>query len=854
MKNNFYKKIFSASFVFFFFVLIFSFSTKIALALVQGEACYPASSESGECPTFTDYGSCESAMPPCVWVGGSSGNGDGGAGGGGGPSFRDDATVELLPPFVPVNVTPGADYPFKVRVTNTGTTDWYYGDYYKFVQKSNFFISPSYGHLPYAVTVAKSSLAPALFSILPDYFIKKAFAQTGLTPPGFLPGGCTENSGKNNSKAGGCGGNSGGGGKLSFSSSLKYVDWDFVLSAPNIPGEYTLNMQMLHKGGAFYKINLAGMPGPLFDTYFGQTGIINFKVKGDKAPGLCVIRDFSADNLNLKKNNLGTTLRYLVDIADTTGSIVPTIEATSPDLGKVLPTLISSNSSSGVYSTGGLAVTQTYRLNCGKSFQLISVNVTSPGDKCDNLGANNFGRPLPCTFDVGTITGINTPECSSGVYNPSFSFTGPAGWMQVSSMSDFSPFSLKNQPTNPQSYPFGWPGEPNLLPDTDYWVRVTNGDVNGASVKFNVPSVCASPEPPSGTISAISCLIPSGDSTCDSLVSWTTKDLTSGATEVVRNNPNNTNVSALTSNINYRETIKYGQTTFYLYHNIEGVPTKLAETTITTSCAPGGIWDGVKCNPTGSLSGTLNPTDRDVTSCEIKENEDSCIINFTWKTLNFSENSFSSVTRNPNSFIMADKVSNPPSGYFGSKDFFVKYDTSGTDGVETYYLYNSGNARELAQFTVTSSCATGNHWNGIKCIKDDDGLCKNGATNPPTCTIIDKVCINGATNPPTCTCVGANCIGGCINGATNPPTCTIIDKVCINGATNPPTCTIIDKVCINGATNPPTCTIIDNKCLNGATNPPTCTCIGPNCIGGCINGAINPPLCTQSIIPIYKER
>jgi hypothetical protein len=276
-------------------------------------------------------------------------------------------------------------------------------------------------------------------------------------------------------------------------------------------------------------------------------------------------------------------------------------------------------------------------------------------------------------------------------------------------------------------------------------------------------------------------------------VTWSTDDLTEGATEVTKNNSASPHVSYATSGNNVPVTIEYGldgTTDFFLKHNINGTPTTLDEATATASCSSGSIWDGDTCQLIpGAMSGTLTPASP---FCKIALNKSSCTINFSWDTINPVD--VSKVTRNPANTIVGEGNSGT------SVPFVIKYD------METFFLYN--NAVKLAESTVASSCTSGTEWNGARCVEIDDGGCQNGATNPPQCTI------------------GPGPGGGCLNGATNPPICTLEPGgECLNGATNPPECTIDGEgTCVNGATNPPICTLGgDGSCLNGATNPPICT-------------------------------
>ncbi len=128
--------------------------------------------------------------------------------------------------------------------------------------------------------------------------------------------------------------------------------------------------------------------------------------------------------------------------------------------------------------------------------------------------------------------------------------------------------------------------------DTNNYMWTCNGSGGGN------PASCteAIPPGPRGTISATNCTIPLNGSTCtDTNVTWTTQNLTSGATEVTNNNPNNTHDSWLTSGTNVDFTAKFGSTTFFLYHNINGIPTELASATVNVTCASGS-WNGTTCS------------------------------------------------------------------------------------------------------------------------------------------------------------------------------------------------------------------------------------------------------------------
>ncbi len=105
-------------------------------------------------------------------------------------------------------------------------------------------------------------------------------------------------------------------------------------------------------------------------------------------------------------------------------------------------------------------------------------------------------------------------------------------------------------------------------------------------------STCSADIAPSGTISATSCTIPIGSSTCTSSVTWDTQNRVPGAnTAVTRNNPNNTTVSTNTSATNFSNIVNEGSSTFYLYHN----NLILAQAPITARCEQGAKYNGSLC-------------------------------------------------------------------------------------------------------------------------------------------------------------------------------------------------------------------------------------------------------------------
>ncbi len=150
-------------------------------------------------------------------------------------------------------------------------------------------------------------------------------------------------------------------------------------------------------------------------------------------------------------------------------------------------------------------------------------------------------------------------------------------------------------------------------------------------------TICAGDTSPSGTIGATNCTIAIGGSSCNASVSWTTASLTAGATEITGNNnasPSPYTPSPLSSG-SHTFSIKSGTTTFFLYHNISGTPTLLAQTNGSAgvaTCAVGSTWNGTICAESTAPSGTINATD-----CIIPLGGSTCSdTNVTWTTSNLT--------------------------------------------------------------------------------------------------------------------------------------------------------------------------------------------------------------------------
>lgn len=330
----------------------------------------------------------------------------------------------------------------------------------------------------------------------------------------------------------------------------------------------------------------------------------------------------------------------------------------------------------------------------------------------------DVGNPSPCDPVAGSSCTSSANSC--GQTN--------TGTIQADCSCD--------APTPPESSCGGGPG-PGPSPVNGGWSAWSSCSVTACGSTGTQTRTCTNPTPanggancsgpstqacstvscPSGTLSASSCTVPGSASTCNSFVNWDTQNLIPGAnTEVTRNNPSNTRVSFSTSGTNVSNTVRYGASSFFLYHN----GSILASDNINASCSAGTIWDGSKCKTTASMSGTLTPA---VASCNIAQGQSSCAINFSWKVINPVVVDGSAVTKSPNSTVgTGDDRTGVP--------LDIKYN------IETFYLFN--NARKLARTTVTSRCASGTTWNGIRCILILSGICQDETANntggPLPCT------------------------------------------------------------------------------------------------------------------------
>ncbi|MEI6659878.1 MAG: hypothetical protein WCK91_00455 [bacterium] len=210
-------------------------------------------------------------------------------------------------------------------------------------------------------------------------------------------------------------------------------------------------------------------------------------------------------------------------------------------------------------------------------------------------------------------------------------------------------------------------------------------DNAGNSTVVNLPITVTNP---SGSItpSAASCIIPSGASTCNVTLTWsTTSPVTTSAVTAVGMTDVNANLGVQAFPVPYSSRI------FYLYNNA----VLLGQTAITSACAANTVWNGTICAdviPTGTLTAAQS-------SCTIALSKSTCTVLFTWDTTN--PIGISAVTNSGNTSPI------PQANSATNVSLSVPY------GGNTFFLYN--NAVLLAQKAISSSCSLNTKWNGVDC-------------------------------------------------------------------------------------------------------------------------------------------
>lgn len=273
----------------------------------------------------------------------------------------------------------------------------------------------------------------------------------------------------------------------------------------------------------------------------------------------------------------------------------------------------------------------------------------------------------------------------------------------------------------------------NAGPDTDTFSIADNGyqlgttiatydaNVTCTSGHFWNGSVCQAI--PTGSISGVSCTIPTGDSTCDVLLSWSANNFF-GTPEVRRMSPfyvalstslTGTDVAFPTNPDNDQfRIVDLGVGTTY--------PGDVYDANVT--CADvDSAWDGTSCVPIpeGTISGT---------TCSVPTGGSTCTITLNWTTSDFVGTP--RVARSDGTFI-SDLVSGSvPVTVSPASDVFTLEDT----GAGTLF---PGDV-----FNANVTCADlGSVWNGSTCIPEPTG----GITFSSSCQILtgDSTCVAGLT-------------------------------------------------------------------------------------------------------------
>lgn len=332
---------------------------------------------------------------------------------------------------------------------------------------------------------------------------------------------------------------------------------------------------------------------------------------------------------------------------------------------------------------------------------------------------------------------------------------------------------------------------------------ITNNITNLGTLKEISGTVI---KPMSGTLvsSSPSCIIVSGQSSCNVNLTWNT--LNSQSTSSITASqmvsvPGNSGSQAFS--------VPYSGRTFYLYNNAQ----QLAQTTVTSSCINNTAWDGTICisMPTVLVlaspqsvgygeNSTISWTSTNATSCSSEGGEGNefagsfdtgaLIINTQYTvycnniagttsdsvTVAVAEAPYGSLTTNsPSCFISSGNSTcsinfswstmNPVGTSAITSPSFTGNVFSGNSstnqphnipyGNSNYYLYNGGYL--LDQKTLLSNCAIDTFWNGSSC---ENNSINGGWSDWSNCS----VSCGGGTKIRTCTNPvpldgGANCVG-----------------------------------------------------------------------------------------------
>ena len=359
---------------------------------------------------------------------------------------------------------------------------------------------------------------------------------------------------------------------------------------------------------------------------------------------------------------------------------------------------------SGSFSVAPIS-TNTYHISCTKNAQNIpgscSGNYSAIVGSCSGtvMGSTDGNGTGP--YEGESCVGMTQSLCTSGW------LTHGCHWTNVNTNFSCSSLNENGCDAHPScSWNSGYPLPSQVSTCSATVTVLPNNNLN-----------------PIGNISATSCQIPDGASTCTSILNWSTLNLVSGVPfEVTRNNPNNTHISSIPFGNNVNNTINYGSSTYYLYYN--GVV--LNSKSVSASCNSGSAWNGIKClkqTDQNSNSNISSPQGNiSATSCQIPDGASTCTSILNWSTLNLVSGVPFEVTRNNPNYT---HISSIPFG--NNVNNIINY------GSSTYYLYYNGTI--LNSTSINPTCILGTVWNGEKCITstilNGSGDCSSCSTNNP---------------------------------------------------------------------------------------------------------------------------
>jgi hypothetical protein len=298
----------------------------------------------------------------------------------------------------------------------------------------------------------------------------------------------------------------------------------------------------------------------------------------------------------------------------------------------------------------------------------------------------------------------------------------PAGWVNYSGTSCHPPGDSYTS----TSFNF------TTIPGQSYawWVHGRNS--YGFSTPASSNFTCAAPATGTLTLSAPTCEIAIGASSCSVNATWSTSNPV--GTSAITTDPSVTLYTANNGGPSAVSSTGEGSRTFYLYNN----GTLLDQKTLVTSCANGGSYVGGVCVapavdpvPTVTVSWLTNPITVGGTSNIVISSTDATACYGTAGS------------------IWVGNLGGTATGPSG-----VSSPVMNTEGDFPQGVYCTGPGGTSPTVIAVLNV-------------DPLGVCANGGTDYPTCTP-PATCQNGATNPPTCT-IGATSVCGPLSSAQGAP-------------------------------------------------------------------------------------